>query len=91
MKKLISLILIIILLIGFIFIIVKEFDKQNTLQGDYEIIEVSVHSGDTLWNIGKKYCSDKDDIRLWIFEVNKLNNTDSNLQVGQVLKIYCEK
>ena len=46
-----------------------------------------VGPGDTLWNLGNYY-SGKNDIREWIYETQQINNLDnSDLQIGQKIKI----
>lgn len=53
----------------------------------YEV--VIVERGDDVWNIAKKYVSDKEDIREFISVINKINNLDKSSRVspGQKLRI----
>ena len=53
-----------------------------------EYIEITVESGDTLWQLAKTYCSVKGDIRELIYEICQLNDiTASDLRAGQTLII----
>ena len=45
-----------------------------------------VKTGDTLWDIGSRFCHKNDDIRRWIFEVQERNGMDL-LKAGQVIRI----
>ena len=55
--------------------------------GKYDTIQVQ--SGDSVWNIAKKYVTTKDDIRELTQAINQLNGLQKNSQIfpGQVLKI----
>ncbi|MBP2634019.1 MAG: Peptidoglycan-binding lysin protein [Firmicutes bacterium] len=80
-------------IIAFIFsIIVGAFVSTSTSNAYlhttlYEV--VIVEQGDDVWNIAKKYVSDKEDIREFISVINKINNLDKNSRVfpGQELRI----
>ena len=42
-----------------------------------------VHSSDTLWGIGQKYCSNTDDVREWVDRVMEINDMKSaNITAG---------
>jgi len=80
-------------IIAFLFsIIVVAFVSTSTSNAYlhttlYEV--VTVERGDDVWNIAKKYVSDKEDIREFISVINKINNLDKNSRVfpGQKLRI----
>ena len=36
-----------------------------------------IHSGDTLWSIGQRYCSNTDDVREWVDRVMDINDMKS--------------
>ena len=57
--------------------------KINKTEAEY--INYIVTTGETLWSIAKEYTPDSKDIRQTIKEVN--NMTNSNIYVGQVIKV----
>lgn len=54
----------------------------------YSTATYVVESGDTLWEIGSRYCKSSDDIRDWIQAVEELNDTTALIHPGQRLTIY---
>ena len=90
--KLIIGIIVIALLFVFIFVFTIKASGQYTIDtSEYTTEAHVVKSGETLWNLGKKYCGEDDDIRAWIMAVKKLNNCKSALYAGQTLEIYIAK
>ena len=58
----------------------------------YEKQVITVHTGDTLWDIAAEWGGRDDDIREVILRIQKENNlTGSNLSVGQQLVIPVRK
>ena len=58
----------------------------------YEKQIITVHTGDTLWDIAADWSGRDEDIREVILRIQKENNlTDSNLAVGQQLVIPVRK
>ena len=58
----------------------------------YEKQIITVHTGDTLWDIASDWSSKEEDIREVILRIQKENNlTGSNLSVGQQLVIPVRK
>lgn len=45
---------------------------------DWNKIEYTVASGETLWTIAKEYCPEDMDVRDYIYEIKKLNNMDTD-------------
>lgn len=85
MKNVLTIILLISLIlcaVGF-----RYSDKPKTEIGTY-----IVQSGDTLYDIAKKYCPKTMDWRKWAWEVQKLNNLFDNeyLIPGTEIKILKE-
>lgn len=58
------------------------------LQGN-TFTTIEVRQGDDLWNIAKRYSSEKDDIRDLVFAIIELNHLDRNAHIfpGQTIKI----
>ena len=53
--------------------------------------EIYINRGETLWTLGRKYCSENEDVRDWISAVIKLNNMPTgNIYAGQVITVYTE-
>lgn len=58
----------------------------NTAAGGEAITykTVTVNSGDTLWSIASTYCSDDQDVREYIYNIEKLNDVQNvDIQPGQ--------
>lgn len=73
-----------------IFLLIAMFNvsiaKSN--QEETQIIEYTVSSGQTLWDIAAEHKADDEDIRKYIYDIKKLNNmTDSTIYPGQTIKI----
>lgn len=81
-KKKIMVISSILLMIGFItgFNLIKK-DKN------YEVAEISVCNGDTLWSIATEHCPNSMDKRDYIAKIMADNNINANIKQGQVIKI----
>ncbi len=55
---------------------------------EYEVVaEYQVMPGDTLWGICTSYRPEHMDIREYIYNVEKFNNCNADLQVGQIIKL----
>lgn len=50
---------------------------------------IEVKHGDDIWNIAKKYSTEKDDIRELVYAIIELNHLDKNAHIfpGQNIKI----
>ena len=77
----------IILIILAVFMIVCS-PKDTFNSKDYHIEKYTIHSGDTLWTIGKECNGDSADIREWVYAVKDLNNISSNIYPGQSINVY---
>lgn len=65
------------------------FGSQNVALGDSipEYITITVSKGDTLWSIARNYYQEND-VRNIVEEIKSINNlTNSNIKVGQELKL----
>ena len=58
---------------------------------NYITVTHTVKGGETLWGLGKQYCAEDDDIRVWIDAVKKLNGCQSAIYAGQSLELYVAK
>lgn len=68
-------------------------NSSNNLmnQSNVKVEDVTVKSGDTLWNIAKRYYNSNADLREIIYEIKKINNlSTSDLRPGQQIKIPLE-
>jgi len=71
------------------------YNNYNSYTGfennSYQIIYVN--SGDSLWLIAKKFITDQQDIRDFIYRIIKINNLNNNGQIfpGQILLIPTNK
>ena len=52
-----------------------------------EYTTIVVNKGDTLWGIARTVACENEDIRNKISEIKELNNINSDLRIGQELKI----
>jgi nucleoid-associated protein YgaU len=49
---------------------------------------VVVHAGDTLWGLGRRYAPPGEDLRRWIFDVERINDLAADgLRPGQRLRL----
>lgn len=62
------------------------FDKE-----DYIVKSYHIKQGDTLYELGCKYCCSGDDVREWVCEVERLNGCTSLIYTGDTIKIYVAK
>lgn len=57
-----------------------------------ELITVTVHAGDTLWQIARTYGPANTDVRDVIYDICKINGISENsIQPGQTLKVPAAK
>ncbi|MBO4235157.1 MAG: LysM peptidoglycan-binding domain-containing protein [Firmicutes bacterium] len=66
------------------------FFRPTYVSGSTEMVyeTVVVKSGETLWEIASRYIDDKTDIRMFIYDISKINNlTDSQIVSGQEILI----
>lgn len=73
-------ILLIILYVLFSNVIAKE---------ERELVDYTVCQNDTIWSIAKEHKEEDEDIREYVYEIQKINNlVNKDLSDGQVIKIY---
>ncbi|NLW25683.1 MAG: LysM peptidoglycan-binding domain-containing protein [Clostridia bacterium] len=72
-----------LLLVLGVFVITGTASTGKTQQ----YIEVKVKPGDTLWAIADRYDNNQVDLRKLIYEIKKLNNINSIIYPGQVVKV----
>lgn len=56
--------------------------KNEIILEDYQVM-----AADTLWSIASHNKKENEDIRTYIYNLEKLNNINADLQVGQIIKI----
>lgn len=89
--RFLTFLVLVILLAVFVFnCLAGTYRSQGLTQVQYK--EVTVHSGDTLWDIASENCTTADgekvDVRLMIDEICQLNNISaSQLQAGDIIKV----
>jgi LysM repeat protein len=73
----------------FLLLIISKVYKNIPVNAEknYKTEIYYVSSGQTLWSIGKGYTKNTDDIREWIFEVNKINNINGDIYAGQKIRV----
>lgn len=81
------LIIVVMLILGALTVVMIT-DSYSLGMDKYEVTTYRVERGDTLWGIAERYCSNSDDIRVWIDEVEDLNNCTATIYPGQILKVY---
>ena len=60
-------------------------------QHEWQVDEIYIRYGDTLWGFAEVYCPEDMDIREWIHEVKKLNNRKTaEIYEGEIIKILKE-
>ena len=65
--------------------------KSSFNESEYEVINYTVESGDTLWNLGLQFKAEYTDVRDWIEAVKMLNGINADLSIGQNIQVYVEK
>lgn len=65
---------------------VKNEDKEPLVTRTVEKYEVQF--GDSLSSITAKYCPEYIDSRKYLYDLQRLNERESNIYAGEVLKIY---
>lgn len=71
-------------------LIISLFTNYNLANKQLKTNEVIVQSDDTIWNLAKKACKNKENVNIQnvIIEIKEINNlSSSNIYVGQVLNI----
>ena len=79
-----------ILFILSVLFILSLFTNFNLANKQIKTNEIIVQNEDTIWNLAKNACKDKDNINIQnvVIEIKKINNlTSSDIYVGQVLYI----
>lgn len=63
------------------------FSKTESLPANF--VDIQVRSGDTVWTIASQYTSDKEDIRVLVHAITKINGLNRNAFIysGQTLKV----
>lgn len=80
---LVAMILIVITLFG----TMLGFNTAESIQ-DTQYLEVSIQSGDTLWDIAKMNSPENIDTRKVVYEIKKLNDLDNGfIYPGQVVRV----
>ena len=74
-----------VILMSLAFVLIFNDSASGDVIPEYKTIIVA--KGDTLWNIAKSFSKENEDIRNKISEIKELNGIDSNLKIGQELKI----
>lgn len=87
-NKRINITLTLVFIILFLIIISLTGNINSYGDGEQELIDIKVVSGDTLWSIAKKYTDENTDIRKTINVIAKLNDLHSSeIYPGDVLKV----
>lgn len=87
MKK--TVLTILLLLAAACFLCVGVKSAGRTSFKTWQVEEIYIRSGQTLWSIGRSCCTEKDDVRDWIAAVRRLNGMESGMiYAGQTLLIY---
>lgn len=89
-KKFIKSVLITVFIVIMMCICISKAIASN----EAEITEITytVSKGETLWSIAKKYKQNNQDVRDYIYKIEKLNNMDSaTIYEGQTVKIITYK
>lgn len=67
--------------------IISIFSTNSYSYKEPTYVTMHVKSGDTLWDIAKERCGNKD-IRKYIYDIKKINNmTNSNIYAGKEIKL----
>jgi len=78
-----------ILIYVFSLILTGALIKNDESFKDYEVVSYSVSSGDTLWDLAKKYYDG--DPRVWVREVSELNRGSGAIYANTTIKILVKK
>lgn len=79
-----------VLFILSILFVITLFTNFNLANKQIKTNEIIVQSDDTIWNLAKKACKDKENLNIQnvVIEIKEINNLDSSdIYVGQVLNI----
>jgi len=82
-RLIIAFLLVMIMTAGFMILF------HSSANGDVipEYTTVIIAKGDTLWGIARQFSNENDDLRNKINEIKEINNINSDLKIGQELKI----
>ena len=68
--------------------LVMKVSSAEGIQKEKLYFEMYIKSGDTLWDLAKKYTPQGKDLRKTIYEISILNGLDSaDIYPGQIIKI----
>lgn len=84
MKKL-KVLMVVIMTFLTIYAIVFRVSEMNV---EYIEAKYVIQPGDTLWIIAKENVSEHQSIQEYIYNLKKVNNITSDLEVGQVITIF---
>ena len=94
MKANIKAIVIIVALVATIFTMGYAVGADSTRKAEYEAnkqeIIYTVAPGDTLWGIAERYKPSWVDTREYIYEIEKLNGINSNIDIGDKILLYTD-
>lgn len=77
---------VLLIMIGAVSLIIKPAYVSGATEERYETIKVK--PGDTLWNIASIYADEHTDMRLFIYDISKINGINgSEITPGQILRI----
>ncbi|MCX4303777.1 MAG: LysM peptidoglycan-binding domain-containing protein [Clostridia bacterium] len=89
-KKFIKSILVTVFIVIMMCICISKAIASNKVE--LREITYTVSKGETLWSIAKKYKQNNQDVRDYIYKIEKLNNMDSaTIYEGQTIKIIIYK
>lgn len=79
-------IIMLVLIMGFMSFVIKPAYVSGSTEPVYET--VMVRSGDTLWEIASRYVDDNTDIRMFIYDISKINElSGAELIPGQEILV----
>lgn len=85
-KKRMILTIIAVIIISMLTITAK---SSRTSYTERQTEEIYINRGETLWTLGRKYCSENEDVRDWISAVKQLNGMKSGtVYAGQTITVY---
>ena len=80
-----------IIILSLIFIVLSSIVTQTFISKGLEkqkFLTITVNSGDTLWELGKAYKPESEDVRYFIYQIKKSNDLETNyIYPDQELKI----